>query len=61
MSESDLESVAQNIDNISNNLKTRGIGVIAEAYEQYQKEVAKAEALAYKGRQERLSWIRSMN
>ncbi|KAM3125775.1 hypothetical protein CJJ07_000368 [Candidozyma auris] len=49
MSESDLESVAQNIDNISNNLKTRGIGVIAEAYEQYQKEVAKAEALAYKG------------
>ncbi|QEL62808.1 hypothetical protein CJJ09_004989 [Candidozyma auris] len=44
-----ISSVAQNIDNISNNLKTRGIGVIAEAYEQYQKEVAKAEALAYKG------------
>lgn len=44
-----LADVANNIDDISNNLRNRGLGVISEAYEQYQKEVAKAEALAYKG------------
>lgn len=50
MSSSDsLEDVAHNIDDISNSLRTRGLGVITEAYEQYQKEVARAEALAYKG------------
>lgn len=49
MAEEDLEEVAQNIDDISNNLRSRGLGVISEAYEQYQKEVARAEALAFKG------------
>lgn len=47
--EAALEDVAHNIDDISTNLRNRGLGVISEAYEQYQKEVARAEALAHKG------------
>lgn len=43
------EDVAKNIDGISARLRNQGLGALSEAYEQYQKEIAKAEAMAYKG------------
>lgn len=41
--------IAENIDGISATLRTEGIFALSEAYEQYQKEITKAEAMAYKG------------